>query len=268
MEIIMTISGYLPFANLIEKNMPFYIATIGNPKFQPPVHRPLGIEDYQLLYTEDGGGSCFINGKTFELCPGDIVYLPPNTAHEYFCGGDIWETIYITFNGSGMTGFFDFEPSVWRLPPDFDFKAEYAELDRMKKNPDCFKETSAALYLLLLRLREYTSPVPALSGKSLHLMTLALHCMSESRSVSLSEISDRLGISEEHFCRIFKEYTGFRPFEYMNLMKMQKARELLKNTKLPIGEISDRLGYDSHSYFSMIFKRYIGITPTEYRRGG
>ena len=144
MEIIMTISGYLPFANLIEKNMPFYIATIGNPKFQPPVHRPLGIEDYQLLYTEDGGGSCFINGKTFELCPGDIVYLPPNTAHEYFCGGDIWETIYITFNGSGMTGFFDFEPSVWRLPPDFDFKAEYAELDRMKKNPDCFKETSAA----------------------------------------------------------------------------------------------------------------------------
>ena len=58
----MKISEYLSFATLIEKNLPFYIATIGNPKYQPPVHRPLGIEDYQLLYTLGGEGCCFING--------------------------------------------------------------------------------------------------------------------------------------------------------------------------------------------------------------
>lgn len=264
----MRTSGYLPLATLIEKNMPFYTATIGNPKFQPPVHRPLGIEDYQLLYTESGSGSCFINGKTFELRPGDILYLPPNTAHEYFCGGDKWETIYITFNGSGVKGFFDFEPSVWHLPKSVDFKSEYANLERMKKSPDLFMKASADLYLLLLKLRDCTSPVPAMSGKRLHIMTRALHLMSENRSVSLGEIAEDLGISEEHFCRIFKEYTGFRPFEYMNLLKIQKAKDLLKTTKLPIGEISESLGFDSHSYFSMIFKRYTGMTPTEYKCGG
>ena len=63
----MKISEYLSLATLIEKNLPFYIATIGNPKYQPPVHRPLGIEDYQLLYTLGGEGCCFINGKSYTV---------------------------------------------------------------------------------------------------------------------------------------------------------------------------------------------------------
>ena len=99
----------------------------------------------------------------------------------------------------------------------------------------------------------------------MHLMTRALHYMSDNRDLSLSDIAAQFNISEEHFCRVFKEYTGYRPFEYLNLVKLQKAKELLKNTSLSIGEVCIESGFESHSYFSMLFKRSNGCTPGEYR---
>ena len=96
-------------------------------------------------------------------------------------------------------------------------------------------------------------------------MTRALHYMSDNRDLSLGDIAAQFNISEEHFCRVFKEYTGYRPFEYLNLVKLQKAKELLKNTSLSIGEVCIESGFESHSYFSMLFKRSNGCTPGEYR---
>ena len=58
----------------------------------------------------------------------------------------------------------------------------------------------------------------------------AVQNKSENNNINLSDIADEFNISKEHFCRIFKEYTGYRPFEYVNRVKIQKAKELLKNT--------------------------------------
>lgn len=261
----MKISEYISFATLIEKNLPFYIATIGNPKFQPPVHRPLGIEDYQLLYTADGEGSCFIKGESYTVGKGDLIFLPPNVAHEYQCSKNKWETLYITFNGKGLKGFFDFDPTVLSTQTELDFINRYKKLYTLKNNPEMFKQTSVELYSLLLSVRELAAPVTSVSGKKIHLMLRALHYMAENKYLSLGDIAEQLGISDEHFCRIFKEYTGFRPFEYMNLVKLQKAKELLKNTSLSIGKVCIESGFENHSYFSMLFKRSNGCTPAEYR---
>ena len=97
------------------------------------------------------------------------------------------------------------------------------------------------------------------------MMTRAMHYLSENNNINLSDIADEFNISKEHFCRIFKEYTGYRPFEYVNRIKIQKAKELLKNTSYSIGEISIYAGYESHSYFTHLFKKYTGMTPAEYR---
>lgn len=262
----MKISGYLSFATLIEKGLPFYIATIGNPKYQPPVHRPLGIEDCQLLYTVSGEGCCFINGKSYIVGRGDLVYLPSGTPHEYHCSAGAWETLYITFNGTGLKGFFDFEPTVLTADSRLCFKERYSRLYELKRNPEMFKQASVELYSLLLSVREFTAPAAVVSGKKVHLMTRALHYMSDNRELSLGEIAAQFNISEEHFCRVFKQYTGFRPFEYLNLVKLQKAKELLKNTSLSIGEVCRESGFESHSYFSMLFRRSNGCTPGEYRK--
>lgn len=112
---------------------------------------------------------------------------------------------------------------------------------------------------------EHLTKTEKKSNNRTHLMTRAMHYLSENNNISLIDIANEFNISEEHFCRIFKEYTGYRPLEYVNLVKIQKAKELLKNTNYSIGEISAQAGYESHSYFTLLFKKYTGITPIEYR---
>ena len=262
----MMITRCVPFLTLQEKKMPFYVSTIDRVSHQMVVHRPLGIEHHQFLYTVSGCGIAFLDGKTYELKKGMMLYLPPNTAHEYHCDIDSWETMYITFGGSGIASFWDFEPSVWGELKSFDFESWHEVLYSYKSRPEAVKELSVALYSMLLELKDSVEGISPSAREKKHILTLAMHELAESSELSLERIASRIGISEAHFCRIFKEYTGFRPFEYMNLLKLQRAKELLKNTEMSISEIAKSVGYESHSYFSMLFKRYMGITPTEYRR--
>ncbi len=262
----MQISGYSPFVNLQEQQTPFYAATVGNPKPQRVVHRPLGIPDHLLLYTVSGTGDCFINGKSYTLPEGSLLYLPPDVSHEYDMLDKGWETLYITFNGTGLRDFFQPAPCVCRLPASFNFPKKYNEIFNLKQAPQRFKELSGALYMLLLDLKEYLQPT-AFAARSRHLLTLAMYCLTEEHGGGLREAAEKLGISEAHFCRIFKSYTGFRPMEYANLFKLQKAKNLLRNTDLSVAEVAAEIGYDSHSYFSMLFKKHTGVTPTQYRLG-
>ena len=262
----MKCSGYLPLATLREKSMPFYVATIGNPKYQTIVHRPLGIEDYQLLYTVVGKGECFINGSTYELKEGSLFYLPSNYPHEYHSTCKRWETLYITFHGSGVKRFFDFEPWIVYLSDKFDFEGHYHTLLQYKQSVSAENQLSVSLYAMLLELKDCLEFSSVSSRQKMDMMSAVLHSFSEEPQISLSDIARKYGISEEHFCRMFRKYTGFRPFEYINLLKIQKAKELLSNTDLDIREIAKQVGYESHSYFSMLFKKYMGETPTEYRK--
>ena len=249
-----------------EKKLPFYVTTIGKVNHQTVVHRPLGIEHCQLLYTIHGKGNAFIEGRSFILKKNSILYLPPNVAHEYYCISDTWETIYITFGGSGLNNFWTFEPSVWNNGESFEFDKWFNILQAYKNKPNMEKELSITLYTMLLNFKEKVIYTSSSSKKKKYILTMAMHEISESDSPCLSQFAKKMGISEAHFCRIFKEYTGFRPFEYKNRLKIHQAEELLNQTDMSIKEICNTVGYESHSYFSMLFKRYIGITPKEYRQ--
>ena len=265
-EIFMNISGYAVFLTLAEKKMPLYLPTIGEVKYQTVVHRPYGIEDGQFLYTTGGKGSAFVDGETYELTEGTLFYLPPNTAHEYHCDGETWETYYITFGGKGLNGLWDAKAFIRNNAFDFEFKKWFDILHKYKSVPNMEKEISVTLYAMLLEFREKLEGISDTARKKRHILTGAIHEMAEKRTVILEDIARRSGMSEAHFCRVFREYTGYRPFEYINLLKVQKAKELLKSTDLSISEIADSVGYESHSYFSKLFKRYTGKTPTAYRR--
>ncbi|MBQ7901804.1 MAG: AraC family transcriptional regulator [Clostridia bacterium] len=264
----MKISLFLPIVTSREKTMPFYLTSIGATKNQTIVHRPLGIEDYQFLYTAEGAGECFINGDCFELKKGSLFFLPSSYPHEYHVISDRWETKYLTFNGSGVKSFFDFEPWIANISGKFDFEEYHSKLYEYKQNIALDTKLSVYLYSMLLELRDCLEFASAPSRKQRDIITAALHGFSENPGNSLSDIANGFGISEEHFCRLFKKHTGYRPFEYMNLIRIQKAKELLSNTDTDIKDIAAQIGFESHSYFSMLFKKHVGVTPTMYRQSG
>ena len=85
------------------------------------------------------------------------------------------------------------------------------------------------------------------------------------KDLSLDELSKELDISPYYFSKLFKEETGSNFVEYLTGLRMDRAKELLKDESLSMKEICAAIGYSDPNYFSRIFKKNIGLTPTEYR---
>lgn len=82
--------------------------------------------------------------------------------------------------------------------------------------------------------------------------------------ITLEEMASYLNLNSSYFSRLFKRETNYNFIEYVNMMKLQKAKELLQQSNKTVEDISDYLGYANKSYFIKLFKREIGMRPSEY----
>ncbi|MBD5550495.1 MAG: response regulator [Lachnospiraceae bacterium] len=83
--------------------------------------------------------------------------------------------------------------------------------------------------------------------------------------LSLEQIADHLHISSSHLSRTFKKTADISLTDYINQVRINKAKELLLGTDVYIYAISEMVGYHDATYFSSIFKKLTGISPSEYR---
>ena len=67
------------------------------------------------------------------------------------------------------------------------------------------------------------------------------------------------------FRRLFKQYTGLAPAQYIAQLRLQRAKELLSTSAKSIKEIAVEMNYESVDYFSTQFRRLTKMTPTQYR---
>jgi len=83
---------------------------------------------------------------------------------------------------------------------------------------------------------------------------------------TLVEISGRFGMSVSYFSVQIKKYTGYSFINYLNRVRIEKAKELLIQPHLKIYEVAGEVGYDTLQYFNRVFKQHVHMTPGEYRR--
>lgn len=86
------------------------------------------------------------------------------------------------------------------------------------------------------------------------------------QDISLDLVADKLNISRSYLSTYFKEKTGESFSEYLNRVRIYRAKEMLAEVDLKINDISAKLGYQSVNSFIRMFKRYAGVTPGEYRK--
>ena len=84
--------------------------------------------------------------------------------------------------------------------------------------------------------------------------------------ISMTAIADSFELSTTRFSLSFKEKKGMPPLEYLTLLRVERAKELLSQTDLTIRDISAQVGYYDSGSFIRRFKQVTGVTPLQYRR--
>jgi len=84
--------------------------------------------------------------------------------------------------------------------------------------------------------------------------------------VAVPEMAGEAGMEERTFQRRFKAATGMTPVEYVQHLRVGKARELLEFTKRTVDQIAWSVGYEDAAAFRKLFHRLIGLSPHEYRQ--
>lgn len=85
------------------------------------------------------------------------------------------------------------------------------------------------------------------------------------RKISIAELSKIAGMSSSHLGHLFKIETGLAPGQYLMRLRMSKARDLLKESRLSVKQIMFAVGFNDKSDFVRSFKKTYGLRPSDYR---
>jgi AraC-like DNA-binding protein/mannose-6-phosphate isomerase-like protein (cupin superfamily) len=233
------------------------------------------LEEGVYIYCVAGKGYYKQGVKTWDIKPGELLYCPPDTQHEY--GADPTEpwTIYWLHVSGPRISVFKNHLAITRECPviHVGIVPGIVELFRLlfsffttasnDTNKLAIQSCTAALLSALA--------VAAHSSRTVHAYTqevnAALAFMEGSVLLPLdvASMARHAEVSTFHFCRIFKKATGLSPMQYFNHLKIRKACSLLAGSTLKIKEIAFQLGFEDAHYFSRLFKKIMGFSPEQYR---
>lgn len=237
--------------------------------------RPEGRRDYQLLYICSGRAFFCLGEERREVPAGHMVlYRPGERQQYYYYAKDNPEVYWIHFSGYDAphmldkTGFADTPV----LPCGMSF--HYPELFRqiileLQLKRPCFEELlCACLQQIFEKVHRNQLEISAGRYRNMEEMEAAVHFFNESftRDISIEQYARSRHMSVSWFIRSFRHYMGMTPMQYITAIRINTARELLKNTDYSIQEVSALSGYDNPLYFSRIFRRHTGYSPSRYRQ--
>ena len=85
------------------------------------------------------------------------------------------------------------------------------------------------------------------------------------KTFTVCELAGKAGLSQTHFINLFRKKTGLPPVKFQIECRIQRAKEILLESKQTISDIALQLGFNSHQHFTDTFSRIVGIPPSRFR---
>lgn len=172
--------------------------------------------------------------------------------------GEVWEqkiTEFYEFIDKNM----DFTLAIYpcKEPADSDFISVYRLLEK-RESENSTKQ--AGIFIDRKNSKCGRAMNPVIEEALLYINN------NMNKNVSRTEVAGKVNLSEEYFSRLFRQETGDTFKDYILMMKMEAAKELLRDTRLSVSIIASKVGYSNFSHFSQMFKNYSGMTPQEFRK--
>lgn len=84
--------------------------------------------------------------------------------------------------------------------------------------------------------------------------------------LTLEDAAEHVSLSKSYFCRILKDELGYTFTEYVNHLRVERAKRYLRDSTMSIADIAYAVGFDDQSYFTRIFKKLTNVSPGQYRK--
>lgn len=234
------------------------------------------LNEFQLLYITSGSGTfSSASGGTHKIHEGFMFLLFPNEWHTYHPDQETgWNEYWIGFNGELMQnwtkeGFFNKEQPIFNVGLNEDLIGMYKRAIIIAQAQEAnYQQALLGIACNLLGMAIYLSRNKTFNNNdvTVKINQAKIRIHEEISTIKPEEIAKAMHMSYSKFRKIFKEYTGFAPSQYIQEVKMTLAKEMLTNTAMSIKEIAFELGYDNSDYFFTVFRKMTGITPLSYRK--
>ena len=252
--------------------MPFFVLMCGISYCDGTYHITRQRSNTAVMeYIISGIGTVRENNRIFEAAEGDVYFLKEGTYHDYYSDSENpWVKIWFNFRGElarQITACFGLENhSLFHMPG---LKEDFEEIYKISRSGMTSKEISDSIAVCFLRIAQRLAD-DVCEGRGISsIIGVRLKELLDNVtdfSVSLDELVKQLYCTKSHAIREFKNMYGITPYEYLQRKRTEMAKELLKNTAMPISDIAEKLSFYDIHYFSGTFKKRTGKTPTEYRR--
>ncbi len=232
--------------------------------------------EYVFHYIEKGVCKFRLEDRLYLLDAGHIILIPPHLPHAMLPRDDGYAHLFVihfVYHGDvEHAAAFPMVASVTRSERPQVADHFFSLRDAWDKKKAGYELTAAGKMMELLGMHVANSgstPTPrVMSSKAWRNVEAAICLMHRNceRDWSIEGISREVGLSPNYFCKVFKEYTGKPPHDFLNHLRVEKAKSLLCSSELNCSETAERVGFSSVHLFSKVFKRHTDFSPMQWAR--
>lgn len=249
---------------------------------EPHVHN-----HYELFYLNKGSCNFFIKSHFYNLVPGSVLIIPPNTPHSvhYTSKQQSVRTVVLFREKDVLFPNMQFiydtlaEKNTYILQIPAMYQVHVEQLIQNMEAEQRFNDErvspamlSLCLIQLLVIIRRFSTDIDTSLLDELHTtnrqLSLAATFIKKNynQKISLNDIAEASGFSPNYLSRKFKEDTGIGVHEFLTFVRLNKAAIELAHTDHTITEVALNNGFSDANYFKDAFHKAFGLSPRDYRK--